>query len=339
MRFGDAEVDAVYNQLLKPVIEQVAIPRVVNRIVHNDRIDSRIRREIEAAEIAVADLTHARPSVYYEAGFAERRVPVIYTCRKDHLSRSAADDARVHFDLAMANCVAWRSPTDQQFRRRFRAQFRHVIAPILERHEQAARNRAEEAAFAAHSETWRLKTALNASVEEARRAGWKASPYDPTKASIHDNYLSLFFLSAGAEFADRRYGYRLTTFVRPAIPVGMLRSLTLWLLPLEYVKRDHPMLDHIVLISLNRVQTRLIEGYFANFSRDLGCAERSWTGWPPKPAGLPAWALRITVIDNVKAEDSLRERLRPILPRAVLRPLLMGASGAVNNVESDGSLR
>jgi hypothetical protein len=31
-----------------------------------------------------ADLRYARPSVYFEAGYAERSVPVIYTVRRDH---------------------------------------------------------------------------------------------------------------------------------------------------------------------------------------------------------------------------------------------------------------
>jgi len=53
MRFGDAEIDAVCVRLLKPIIEEVATPRVVNRVVHNDRIDTRIRKDLRATEICL----------------------------------------------------------------------------------------------------------------------------------------------------------------------------------------------------------------------------------------------------------------------------------------------
>ncbi len=39
-----------------------------DRLMHNEHIDQKILREIEAAHVVVADLTFARPSVYWEAG-------------------------------------------------------------------------------------------------------------------------------------------------------------------------------------------------------------------------------------------------------------------------------
>src|SRR5215472_9716952 len=56
----------------------------MGRLEHNDDIDKRIMKEIKACDFAIADLTYARPSVYFEAGFAQRSVPV--TSRKDHRS-------------------------------------------------------------------------------------------------------------------------------------------------------------------------------------------------------------------------------------------------------------
>jgi hypothetical protein len=48
------------------------------------KIDDRILAEIRRARFVVADATGARPSVYYEAGFADGlSTPVIWTCRAD----------------------------------------------------------------------------------------------------------------------------------------------------------------------------------------------------------------------------------------------------------------
>src|SRR5512143_4051755 len=87
MAFGHEDTDYVYAQWIEPAIENAGLfPVRVDKIIHNDRIDTRIRDELLKADVVVADLTYARPSVYWEAGFAERSVPVIYTCRKDHFS-------------------------------------------------------------------------------------------------------------------------------------------------------------------------------------------------------------------------------------------------------------
>lgn len=78
------------------------MPIRVDRKQHRDDLNNFIRRMIKECDIVLADLTYTRPSVYYEAGFAERFSPVVYTVRTDHLSRSQPDEQlRVHFDLEM----------------------------------------------------------------------------------------------------------------------------------------------------------------------------------------------------------------------------------------------
>ena len=111
MAFGHEDTDYLYDHCIKPTIQNVSmIPIRVDKIVHNDRIDARIREEIRKADVLIADLTYARPSVYWEAGFAEREIPVIYICRKDHfVSKPSTQmlDLKVHFDLANANIIPW----------------------------------------------------------------------------------------------------------------------------------------------------------------------------------------------------------------------------------------
>jgi len=313
MRFGDDEVAAVYDQLLKPIIEAVAVPRVVNRIVHNDRIDRRIIKELDQADLAVADLTHARPSVYYEAGYADRRVPVVYTCREDHLRTAAPDSARVHFDLAMVNCVPWRSPTDSAFRTRFRAQFRLVIAPILDRYARQLREDKEEQEFSSQSVEQRLNLVVAAAMKVAQRAGWPAKRYDPNASPIRHKRLLLFIDAAGAVVADKQSEYRVNIFARRAVSIGMLREIGSWLMTSI---KNRALSDHVVLLSLSSVQTRTVEQLFHSLARDRESPERSWTAtdWPLKIQGLPSRTVRLTVIDNIKSARELTARLLSMFP-------------------------
>jgi nucleoside 2-deoxyribosyltransferase len=67
-----------------------------------DEILARIRE----SRFVVADLTHGRGGVYYEAGFAlGLGVPVIPLCREDHLDGEA--EKRVHFDVRHLNLLPW----------------------------------------------------------------------------------------------------------------------------------------------------------------------------------------------------------------------------------------
>jgi hypothetical protein len=95
--FGYEDTDYIYDQWIKPAVEEAElIPIGIDRIIHNDRSDARIRTELINADVVIADLTYARPSVYWEAGFAEHMVSVIYTCRKDHFSPLLGDKQGHH---------------------------------------------------------------------------------------------------------------------------------------------------------------------------------------------------------------------------------------------------
>jgi hypothetical protein len=90
-----------------------------------------------SADFAVCDLTFARPSVYFEAGFAQRAVPVIYTVREDHLTRGQPDDCRVHFDLQMKPLITWLSGDDVTFAVRFEKRLRESVLRDLLRDREA----------------------------------------------------------------------------------------------------------------------------------------------------------------------------------------------------------
>ena len=81
-------------------------PVRVDRVEHINRIDDEIIALIKTAAFVVADFTGHRGGVYFEAGFAlGLDLPVIWSCRKDHLPE-------LHFDIRQYNCIDWEDPEE-----------------------------------------------------------------------------------------------------------------------------------------------------------------------------------------------------------------------------------
>jgi hypothetical protein len=158
--FDQKDVDAIYDRAIRPVLKELKLrPSRVDRVEHNDDIDDRIFRLIDQSEICIADLTFARPSVYYEAGYAFGiGKPVIYIARSDHF-RAREDDKvgnmRVHFDLQMKNIIPWTEP-NEAFRKRLRDRLRHVLRPLLRSREEERAKSKEHDRFTALSQNERL---------------------------------------------------------------------------------------------------------------------------------------------------------------------------------------
>ena len=72
MAFGQKDTDAIFKILRKTLAPLGINAQRVDRIEHNDNIDTRIISEIEAADLVIADLTYARPSVYFDASISGR---------------------------------------------------------------------------------------------------------------------------------------------------------------------------------------------------------------------------------------------------------------------------
>jgi nucleoside 2-deoxyribosyltransferase len=151
MAFDRDYTDSLFQQMKRTLGKIGVSLRRVDRIEHNDDIDERIILEIKQADFVIADLTYARPSVYFEAGYAQGRgVPVVYTASKDHF-RPRSDDLhgnfRVHFDLQMRNIIAWIRPGDAMFARRLKTRVNKVISPILKHKLLDAEAKHREASF------------------------------------------------------------------------------------------------------------------------------------------------------------------------------------------------
>ena len=137
--FGKDDVDEIYVNAILPVLKSMEItPCRVDQIEHNDDIDNKIIELISRCDICIADLTYARPSVYYEAGyFTGLGKSVIFIARKDHFSLKAEDvygNLKIHFDLQMKNIIQWSSTKRvDTFKRKLLSRLRFISKPLMQR--------------------------------------------------------------------------------------------------------------------------------------------------------------------------------------------------------------
>ena len=84
MQFGQ-EFDAVYRDVVKDVCEAYAIPAMAaNEVAGPGLIISDIIREINEAQLVIADITPMNANVYFEVGYAlALKKPMILLARKD----------------------------------------------------------------------------------------------------------------------------------------------------------------------------------------------------------------------------------------------------------------
>jgi hypothetical protein len=177
MPLGHQDTDLVYDKLIAPLLYVRNIrPVRIDRLEFNDDIDDKILSELQRCDCAIADLTYARPSVYFEAGFAQRTIPVIYTCRNDHLSPTSNDqfgNFRVHFDLQMKNIIPWRSHSDQQFFKKLGKRIDHTFGPLLRIKEDEKATHEETQKFLAQSLKRKTERIVKTAVTCVERVGYK----------------------------------------------------------------------------------------------------------------------------------------------------------------------
>jgi hypothetical protein len=333
MRIGEPDLDAVYDRLIRPAIQAVGLsPRRIDRVMHNERIDQRILAELNAADVVVADLTFARPSVYWEAGFAEREVPVVYTCRRDHFRPRLGDDFgnfKVHFDLQTKNIIGWTSPTDAQFRRALDRRLRYVLRPILRVRGEAQSRQREESAFAALAMTERRQRVVDIAVSQGRALGLRGVQ---SGVDLKD------FLTAPVWAAVAEHG-SMFSYDGPRV------ALTVWVVAVPklpkaalrvvrdegargLIDRDRAVaaavarktiVDHAVVVSFSPVSPVMVGETLPSFKRD---SNTSWPAWSEEIESQSVTAstgrplrrtVRVHILDNVRSERQAREQIKQLL--------------------------
>ncbi|MEW6369068.1 MAG: hypothetical protein AB1714_30945 [Acidobacteriota bacterium] len=106
--FGHSDIDMLYDNQLAPACASLGYEPVrVDMTEPKQTITEAILEGITECACAIADLTYARPSVYFEVGFAHGLgVPLLLTCRSDH-AHGKNDDVKVHFDLEQYKISFW----------------------------------------------------------------------------------------------------------------------------------------------------------------------------------------------------------------------------------------
>jgi hypothetical protein len=159
--FGHDDVDHVFTKLIKPTLRplRVVVSRV-DRVDHNGDIDNKIMEMLDAADFCIADLTYARPSVYYEAGYALATKPVIFIARQDHFKARDEDphgNLRVHFDLQMKNIIPW-GGSDSAFNKKLKGRVELVTRPLIRTLFSEGKKSLEREQFLALSLQQRIET-------------------------------------------------------------------------------------------------------------------------------------------------------------------------------------
>lgn len=94
----EAIVDAIKTCGYKPMLIDIK--------EHNSFIVPEIFSEIEKSKFVIADLSHQRAGVYFEAGYGlGKGIPVILSCKKSEASQN-------HFDVAQINTIFWEDTSD-----------------------------------------------------------------------------------------------------------------------------------------------------------------------------------------------------------------------------------
>lgn len=128
MAFDQEDTDDLYDNIILPILKRNGIiPVIINRRNDNNDINIQIIEQLNNCDFCIADLTYTRPSVYFEAGYAQRQVDVIYTVRSDHLKKDQPEYLRVHFDLQMKPLIIWHNTHNSNFGKKLETRLKTTV--------------------------------------------------------------------------------------------------------------------------------------------------------------------------------------------------------------------
>lgn len=105
----DRQLDSAYADGIQKLEEDTGFRMLrIDTKQFNDKICDHIVAEIRQSRFMIADVTRHRRAVYFEAGYAMGLgLPVIWTCREDHMKR-----AERIFDTRQYNHITWETPEE-----------------------------------------------------------------------------------------------------------------------------------------------------------------------------------------------------------------------------------
>jgi len=210
MAFDQPDTDQLYDKAIRPVLRRNGVvPVIINRREDNRDINHQIIEQLNSCDFCIADLTYTRPSVYYEAGYAQRAVEVIYTVRADHLLKNQDEDRRVHFDLQMKPLITWKDPTDYAFPKKLERRLKStVLKEIAVRVKEDEKLKREKDKFSSLAINKRLEVLRRKAINAFRNIGFN-------DWVIRRNMRSLpHLLSSSRHFKNpSKYAYRDSLFI------------------------------------------------------------------------------------------------------------------------------
>ena len=194
LALGKKDVNEIYKNSFEVVLNDLNIePNRVDIIEHNEDIDDKIIEIIYSCDFCIADLTYARPSVYYEAGyFTGLKKPVIYTSRSDHFIPNSNDihgNQKIHFDLQMKNIITWNSTQKvKTLNNKLKKRILLVTEPLKQNLEELQKRQKAIEDFKWLSQTNKLKSLQNLIIRKLKSSRWKRVEYDTNAYPKPDNY-------------------------------------------------------------------------------------------------------------------------------------------------------
>jgi hypothetical protein len=102
MKFGDPELDSVYELAIKPVVVSYGLECVrIDEIPDSGSITDQVLEHIATSKYIISDLTGERPNCYYETGFAQ--------ALGKEMILTVKHPGELHFDVQAYRFIVWKT--------------------------------------------------------------------------------------------------------------------------------------------------------------------------------------------------------------------------------------
>jgi nucleoside 2-deoxyribosyltransferase len=309
--FGHDDVDIIYDRCVIPTLKQLSVtPLRVDRVEHNEDIDNKIFELLDLADFAIADLTYARPSVYYEAGYAVgRSKPVIYIAKSDHFRARDNDqygNFRVHFDLQMRNIIPWTTP-DHTFTGKLLDRVQYVLRPLERANRQKLELLTERSDFNSQAIYSRLEILKKTSVDLLRARSFQS--FHPNLEGTNGNAPTLVAYLRKIN-APR---FQAVGIITTTSAMKQLLQYLSWH-SLNYEAPNDPNLlwreTHYVVASLNAVPRSRIREALPSFHQRNNI---TLTSESMKPRGTKSSLTHVHIIDGIKSKSEFEAAFRAVI--------------------------